>query len=151
MLCFEVFGFVLFSEMWEDLLFQRVFQLRFQRLTCIIAAGIISRIVHTGWIVFDKYLGDALYAAMAYTLLSCFARDRTAWWKALLAMLAMTAIELFQLTMFPAQLAASPNLLVRIVARLLGTQFSFLDLFAYGIGILSMVLLDRRMERRPRS
>ena len=35
-------------------------------LAAIIAAGILSRVIHTGWIVFDKYLGDALYAAMVY-------------------------------------------------------------------------------------
>ena len=29
----------------------------------IIAMGILSRVVHTGFAVFDKYLGDALYAA----------------------------------------------------------------------------------------
>ena len=35
----------------------------------IIAVGILSRVIHTGLVVFDKYLGDALYAAMAYSLL----------------------------------------------------------------------------------
>jgi hypothetical protein len=45
----------------------------------IIALGILSRVVHTGFSVFDKYLGDALYAAMVYGILrlgsprsSCF-------------------------------------------------------------------------------
>ena len=59
-------------------------------LAVIIALGILSRIAHTGWIVFDKYLGDALYAAMGYTLISLFFRDRTARWRAVVAMLAMT-------------------------------------------------------------
>lgn len=30
----------------------------------IVAMGILSRVVHTGLPVFDKYVGDALYAAM---------------------------------------------------------------------------------------
>jgi len=32
----------------------------------IIALGILSRLIHTGFVVLDKYLGDALYAAMVY-------------------------------------------------------------------------------------
>ncbi|MDP9169271.1 MAG: hypothetical protein M3N54_01525 [Acidobacteriota bacterium] len=40
----------------------------------IAAAGIVSRVVHTGLRVFDKYLGDALYAAMVYAILSLYAR-----------------------------------------------------------------------------
>ena len=39
-------------------------------LAAIVATGILSRVIHTGWIVFDKYLGDALYAAMVYLLIS---------------------------------------------------------------------------------
>jgi hypothetical protein len=38
-------------------------------LIAIIALGILSRVVHTGLALFDKYLGDALYAAMVYALL----------------------------------------------------------------------------------
>ena len=43
-------------------------------LVGIIAAGILSRVVHTGFAVFDKYLGDALYAAMVYAILRLFWR-----------------------------------------------------------------------------
>ena len=39
-------------------------------LGAIIAAGVVSRAIHTGWIVFDKYLGDVLYAAMVYLLIN---------------------------------------------------------------------------------
>src|SRR5438105_3468878 len=38
-------------------------------LVGIITVGTLSRVVHTGLVVFDKYLGDALYAAMVYTIL----------------------------------------------------------------------------------
>ena len=111
-------------------------------LVGIVALGIASRVVHTGWIVFDKYLGDALYAAMTYTWISLIARVPPLR-KATVAMSIMTAIELFQLTMIPARLALSPNSAVRIAARLLGTEFSFADLLAYAVGILSVFLLDR--------
>src|SRR5258707_1053285 len=40
----------------------------------IVALGILSRVVHTGIAVFDKHLGDALYAAMVYAILRLFWR-----------------------------------------------------------------------------
>jgi hypothetical protein len=105
----------------------------------IIAVGILSRTVHTGVAIFDKYLGDALYAAMVYAILRL-------WWRtaalALPAMAIMTVIELFQLTMIPARMLASEHLMVRICARLMGTEFSFLDLLAYAVGIGCIYLVD---------
>jgi len=89
--------------------------------------------------IFDKYLGDASYAAMVYAIL------RLAWRGAKLAlpaMAVMTAIELFQLTLIPARMLASEHLIVRICARLLGTEFSFLDLLAYAVGIGCIYLAD---------
>jgi hypothetical protein len=90
-------------------------------------------------VLFDKYLGDALYAAMVYTILRLF-------WKAaalaLPAMAIMTVIELFQLTMIPARMLASEHVIVRVCARLMGTEFSFLDLLAYGVGIACIFFAD---------
>lgn len=99
-------------------------------LMVIIAAGISSRMIHTGWILFDKYLGDALYAAMVYVIVRLFRPTG-----AVIAMAIMTALELFQLTMIPTHLLTSPHWFVRIAARLMGTEFSFLDLEAYAVGI----------------
>src|ERR1035437_681184 len=96
-------------------------------LVVIIAAGLLSRMVHTGWAVIDKYPGDALYAAMVYVLVRLFSRIR-GWRCSLVAMGIMTAIELFQLTMIPAGLAASQHWPLQVVGRLLGTEFAFLDL-----------------------
>ena len=111
-------------------------------LAGIIAVGILSRVVHTGLLVFDKYLGDALYAAMVYTIL------RLSWMAAVRARLAvstmaiMTVIELFQLTMIPAHLLANEHVMVRICVRLMGTEFSFLDLLTYAVGIAFIFLAD---------
>lgn len=110
-------------------------------LAGIIAAGILSRIVHTGFILFDKYLGDALYAAMVYVILRLFWRARPTK-VAIAAMIVMTAVELFQLTMIPAHLLTSGHVLVRICARLMGTEFSFLDLLTYAAGIAGIRLAD---------
>ena len=105
----------------------------------IIAMGILSRVVHTGLAVFDKYLGDALYAVMVYIILRLLWRSASV---ALPAMVIMAGIELFQLTMIPARILGSEHLLIRICARLIGTQFSFLDLLAYGVGVVCVYLAD---------
>ena len=89
--------------------------------------------------LFDKYPGDAFYAAMVYGIL------RLLWppaRSAVYSAAAMTAIESFQLTMIPAHLLRSEHLATRIFARLLGVQFSFLDLLAYGVGIGCIYLVD---------
>ncbi len=105
-------------------------------LAAVIAAGLGSRAVQTGWIVTDKYLGDALYAVMVYLL----AGRRVA-----LAMGIMTAIECFQLTGIPAQLAAGGSVWERMCGRLLGTVFSLWDLLAYAAGIGGAWLVERAM------
>src|SRR5205823_14883065 len=105
--------------------------------------GTMSRVVHTGLAVFDKYLGDALYAAMVYGMLRLLSRAAAS---AAGAMIVMTAIELFQLTMIPAHMLASDHLMTRICARLMGVEFSFLDLLAYGLGIGCTYLVDSQWK-----
>src|SRR6476619_1289838 len=95
----------------------------------IIAIGILSRVVHTGLVIFDKYLGDALYATMVYGIL------RLLWRAATSAVCAM-------LTMIPAHMLASHHLMTRICARLMGVEFSFLDLLAYVVGIGCIYRVD---------
>jgi len=108
-------------------------------LIWIIGTGILSRLVHTGLAVFDKYLGDALYAAMVYVIL------RLLMWRKAVAVptiVIMLGIELFQLTMIPAHMLASEHLVARICARLIGSEFSLSDLLAYGAGIGCIYLAD---------
>ena len=109
-------------------------------LAAIVAAGLLSRVAHTGFRVVDKYLGDALYATMVYTLLRLTGRiARVVVWAAV----AMMAIELFQLTRLPAGMLRSEYQAVRICARLIGTEFSVLDLLAYAVGIGCIAAVDR--------
>ena len=105
----------------------------------IIAMGILSRMVHTGLVVFDKYLGDALYAAMVYSILRVFRRTAAV---AVPTMVVMTVIEMFQLTMIPARLLMSEHFVVRMCARLMGAEFNLLDLLAYGAGIGCIYFAD---------
>lgn len=114
-------------------------------LAAVIAAGLLSRVVPTGFRLFDKYLGDALYAVMVYILIRLGGRtSRVALWTAL----TMAAIECFQLTSIPAGMLRSEHWIVRVAARLLGTQFSFLDLVAYSVGIAGITLADRSSSQR---
>ncbi|HEX3742670.1 MAG TPA: DUF2809 domain-containing protein [Bryobacteraceae bacterium] len=92
-------------------------------LAAIVSAGLVSRVTHTGFRLFDKYLGDALYAAMVYVLFRLTGRiARVTVWAAV----TMTAIEFFQLTQIPAGMLRSRHLVIRACARLLGTEFSVL-------------------------
>jgi Protein of unknown function (DUF2809) len=109
-------------------------------LASIIVCGLLSRMAQTGFKIFDKYLGDALYAAMVYVILRLAGRiTRVALW----AGLTMIAIELFQLTGLPAEMFRSGSAAVRVCARLLGTHFSVLDLLAYAADIRFIATLDR--------
>lgn len=112
-------------------------------LAGIIVLGILSRGAHTGIVILDKYLGDALYAAMVFVLLRLSGVRRVAWW----ASVAMVAIELFQLTGIAAGMLGSGSLVVRICARLLGTEFRWQDLVAYGAGIACLMGVERRKSR----
>jgi hypothetical protein len=116
-------------------------------IVAIVAMGILSRVVHTGLVVFDKYLGDALYAAMVYAILRLiWGAERSAVW----GMAVMTIIELFQLTMIPAHMLASKHSILRVCARLIGVEFGFLDLLAYGVGIACIYLVDCSSRNRSR-
>jgi Protein of unknown function (DUF2809) len=115
-------------------------------LAAIIVIGILSRVAQTGIRISDKYLGDGLYAAMVYVLFRLTGRvARVAVWAAV----AMTAIELFQLTGIAAGMLRSEYAATRLFARLLGTQFSVLDLLAYGVGIGCIAAVDRSQSPRP--
>jgi hypothetical protein len=114
-------------------------------LAAIVAAGILSRTTHTGFRIVDKYAGDALYAAMVYVL---FRLTRRVEHVVLWAAVTMTAIEFFQLTGIPLAMLHSRHAMVRLCARLLGTEFSVYDLCAYAVGIACLAAIDRGRTRR---
>ena len=116
-------------------------------LAAIIALGIGSRFIHTGWILFDKYLGDALYAAMFYLLIGLI-KDSPAKTKIMGTMVLMTTIECFQLTLIPARLVLSDSLILKGIAVLLGPQFAWGDLLAYAIGIGMIAAVERLLAHK---
>jgi hypothetical protein len=83
--------------------------------------------VHTGLVVFDKYLGPRLVCRDGVHNSAPAMEIR---FGGPPAMVVMAGIELFQLTMIPAQMLFSKHLIIRLCARLIGTEFSFFDLFA---------------------
>ncbi len=98
--------------------------------------------VHTGFPIVDKYAGDALYAAMVFLLISLFSPALSPRARAFAALVIMTALEVFQLTLLPREMSNSSYIMVRVAGRLLGTTFSWLDLVAYYVGIGSALLAD---------
>jgi hypothetical protein len=116
-------------------------------LGVVILTGLGSRLIHTGYLLPDKYLGDALYSVMVYLLLALCCHGVSPPRQGILAMTVMTALELFQLTGIPLAMAGSGNLGLKVLGRLLGTVFSWLDLVAYGGGIIAVVCLDKLLSR----
>ena len=111
----------------------------------VIGPGVISRVFPIGNVLFDKYLGDALYAVLIYLALRMIQpqrppRDHANW-----AMVVAFAIELFQLTGMPLALRESGNGVLMLFSVVLGTHFSWLDIVAYAVGILAIYWVDTKM------
>ena len=125
---------------------RRRYRARLFLATCLaVALGITSRVVPVGALMWDKYVGDAVYAAVFYLALSLIwvtAPRRT---KMALTAVYVVAIEAFQLTPIPAQLCHSQRWVVRAFAYvILGSTFSGWDLLAYAVGIVGIAWLDGR-------
>jgi hypothetical protein len=102
-----------------------------------LAAGLLSRLYPIGWFLYDHSLGDVLYAVAAYLVLALLCRRGPAV-VAPLALVACWVIEAFQATGIPAHYA-----LLFLVRWLLGTTFSWHDMFCYLVGIAVIAILDR--------
>ena len=122
-------------------------------VTCLVAAiGIISRVVQIGSSIWDKYVGDIVYAAVFYLLLSLIWGEGAVIVKVILTIVYVVAIETFQLTQIPASLSQSTNLAIRAFAYVvLGSGFSWWDMLAYGVGIGGISLIDKVYFARART
>ena len=89
------------------------------------------------------FAGDALYAALLYVVVAGVAPRARARAAALIAFAVCAAVELFQLTGIPAQLAQT----VPGAALVLGTTFQWTDLVAYAIGALAAGVVDAVSRR----
>lgn len=73
-------------------------------LIAVVALGLLSRLCPIGWFLYDKSLGDILYAVAVYLVLALLFRWRPAW-VAPVALVLCLAIEAFQATGIPAHYA----------------------------------------------
>lgn len=115
---------------------------RLVALVSVIGLGVASRRVHTGIAVFDKSLGDALYAVMVYLLLAIAFPRRGHRALAVVALAICFALEAFQATGIPSRHADSP-----IVRWVLGTTFAWHDLACYVVGIAAVLLAEELRSR----
>jgi hypothetical protein len=114
-------------------------------LAVVIVVGLGSRVIHSGFLLVDKYLGDALYAVMIYLLLTLVWSSASSLRRAVAVAVIMTVLETFQLTLIPLGMSHSEDIILRIAGRLLGTTFSWLDLAAYFLGIATTLFAEYQM------
>jgi hypothetical protein len=117
-------------------------------LTAIVASGVLSRVIVVGEPLFDKYLGDALYAAMLYCFVALAWPTLSTRAVLLIACALVLAIEAFQLTGVPAAMRLSGDPLQRLVSFALGTEFSMRDIVAYAVGLAAIAGVDSVLRRR---
>lgn len=112
-------------------------------LVVTIAVGAASRRLHLHAWLWDKSLGDALYAVATYLVIGLAAPRWKAGRAALVAFCFCLAIELFQATGIPARHAH-----LAVVRWLVGTQFAWHDIACYVAGIAVIALIDMQMLTR---
>src|SRR5947209_1852499 len=92
-------------------------------LALVVALGLASRLRPVGLPVYDKWLGDVLYAIAAYLVLALLLPRWPPRRLAAAAFLLCVAVEFFKLTGIPARYAH-----VAPVRWLLGAQFAWADI-----------------------
>lgn len=108
---------------------------------CTVAAGVGARVGATGG--FAKYAGDALYTVLVHLLVVLVAPRVRPPVAAGVALLFSCAVELFQLTPIPAELAQE-SIVLRLV---LGSTFNAPDLLWYVVGAALSALVHTAAGR----
>jgi hypothetical protein len=111
-------------------------------LAVTVTLGLLSRLWSVGWPLWDKSLGDVLYAVAAYLVLALILYRRPASLVAALALGLCLAVEVFKTTGLPARYGH-----LVAVRWLLGTTFSWHNLACYLIGVAVICGLDRLVLR----
>jgi hypothetical protein len=105
--------------------------------TLTIALGLASRLYPLDWFLWDRVLGEVLYAVAAYLALAVFLSRKPPLFIAVAAFGSCLAVELFKLTGIPAE-----NQDVFLVRWFLGMTFSAVNLGYYLIGVVLIALAD---------
>jgi Protein of unknown function (DUF2809) len=106
-------------------------------LAAVIVLGIVSRAVPLGWPLYDKSLGDVLYATAAYLGLALLFPRWPVWFLAALAGGSCLAVEFLQLSEVNEKLLMIPAL-----RWFLGTTFAWHDIVCYLLGVMVAVAVD---------
>jgi hypothetical protein len=99
--------------------------------------GLASRLYPAGWFLYDRVLGEVLYAVAAYLVLTMLLGRRPPWLIAAVAFACCLAVELFKLTGIPAD-----NQHVFLVRWFLGMTFDWVNLGYYFIGAVLIACAD---------
>jgi hypothetical protein len=111
-------------------------------LAVTIVLGLLSRRYPVGWVVYDKYWGEALYAIAIYLAQALLLYRLRPAVIAALALLTCLAIETYQATSLPTYVAHIPFL-----RWLLGDTFSWYDIAGYVVGVALITPLDMLLLR----
>ncbi len=112
------------------------------------ALGLASRLVPCGVWLWDRSLGDALYAVAMFLAMALVAPRARTTRVAAAAFGMCAAIELFQLTEIPDRLARAHTW----IGWILGREFAVHDLVCYAVGVAAVALVTRpRRSATPRA
>src|SRR5579884_2167778 len=114
-------------------------------LAVTIALGLLSRLHPVGFPLWDKWLGDVLYAVAAYLALALVLIRARPSLLPPLALAACCAIEAFKTTGLPARYAE-----FAAVRWLLGSTFSWYNLVCYVAGVAAIAVADVLLLRPGR-
>ena len=106
-------------------------------LAATVVLGLASRLYPLGWFLYDRVLGEVLYAVAAYLALAMLLFRKPPLLIALIAFVCCLAVELFKLTGIPAEYQH-----VLLVRWFLGMNFSVVNLGYYLIGVVLIAFAD---------
>jgi hypothetical protein len=106
-------------------------------LVATVVLGLASRLYPVGWLLYDRALGEVLYAVAAYLVLAMLLVRTPPLFIAVIAFVCCLAVELFKLTGIPAEYQ---HLL--LVRWFLGMTFSLVHLAYYFIGVVLIAFAD---------
>ena len=106
-------------------------------LAATVVLGLASRLYPLGWFLYDRVLGEVLYAVAAYLVLAMLLVRKPPLLIAVIAFVCCLAVELFKLTGIPAQYQR-----VLLVRWFLGTTFSAVNLSYYFIDVYLIAFAD---------
>jgi hypothetical protein len=106
-------------------------------LAATVVLGLASRQYPVGWFLYDRVLGEVLYAVAAYLVLAMLLVRKPPLFIAVIAFVCCLAVEVFKLTGIPAE-----HQHVLLVRWFLGMTFSAVNLGYYFIGVVLIAFAD---------